>query len=122
MLGVGKVSALLERLRAYAAAHPADVKVVHGVIQDTVSAAVGPALPSLRALTASLRALHSAFSHPDGGGEYVCLVNAGQAGWILENATHPDGVGREYVPGDGKRFDAVAAARRLLASAMGGEP
>jgi hypothetical protein len=78
-------------------------------------------LPSLRALTRSLRELHEAWSHPDCGGEYVCLVDAGsKVGWVIETAEHPDGVGREYVPGDGARFDAVAAARRLLAAARDG--
>lgn len=33
-----------------------------------------PPLPSLRALTAELRALHDAWSHPDAGGEYVSLL------------------------------------------------
>lgn len=76
------------------------------------------ALPSLRALTRSLRELHTAWAHPDAGGEYVCLVDAGtEVGWIIETADHPDGVGREHVPGDGARFDAMAAARRLLADA-----
>lgn len=75
-------------------------------------------LPTLRALAASLRETHDAFSHPAAGGEYVCLVDAGPgAGWVLECGHHPDGVGREWVPGDGARFDAVAAARRLLAAA-----
>lgn len=73
-------------------------------------------LPSLRALTRSLREIHEAWSHPDCGGEYVCLVDAGsEVGWVIETADHPDGIGRECVPGDGASFDAVAAARRLLA-------
>lgn len=84
-------------------------------------------LPSARALTASLRELHAAWSHPDAGGEHVCLVDAGpEVGWVIETADHPDGIGRELgrelVPGDGARFDAAAAARRLLAAARDGSP
>ncbi len=61
-----------------------------------------PPLPSLRALTAELRDLHSAWSHPDAGGEYVGLVNAGpEVGWVLESPPHPDLLGREWVPGAG---------------------
>ncbi len=78
-------------------------------------------LPSLTALTASLRHTHAAFAHPHGGGEFVCLYFVGQeAGWVLESPPHPDLIGREYIPGDGKKFDAVAAARRLLAAARDG--
>jgi hypothetical protein len=78
-------------------------------------------LPSLRSLTASLRETHAAFAHPIAGGEYVCLVDAGpEVGWVIECADHPDGVGREWVPGDGSRFDAVASARRLLTAALDG--
>jgi hypothetical protein len=72
-------------------------------------------MPSLRALTKSLRQLHEAFSHPMGGGEYVSLVDAGSyVGFVIEGGDHPDGTGHEWVPGDGLPFDAVAAARRLL--------
>lgn len=74
-------------------------------------------LPSLRDLTRALRATHEAFAHPIAGGEFVSFVNAGEAGWILECAEHPDAVAREWVPGDGADFDAVAVARRLLAAA-----
>lgn len=94
-----------------------------------------PPLPSLRALTRELRALHEAWSHPDAGGEYAALVCAHAGGtppsfewrvyafgmaaalWL-----HPetDVFGREHIPGDGAPFDAVAAARRLLAAARDG--
>ncbi len=75
-------------------------------------------LPSLRVLTAALRELHAAWAHPISGGEYVGLVNAGSiVGWVLESPPHPDLIGWEYIPGDGAPFDAVAAARRLLADA-----
>lgn len=44
-------------------------------------------LPTLRALTAALREQHEAWSHPDCGGEYVCLVDAGtEVGWVIETA------------------------------------
>ncbi len=75
--------------------------------------------PTAFQLAKTLRTLHIAFSHPDGGGEFIGLVDAGpDIGWILEIAPHPDMIGREYVPGDGKKFDALGAARRLLAAAL----
>lgn len=84
--------------------------------------------PSLRKLTAELRALHSAYAHPDAGGEYVklhvsnlepdtwCVAPVGATGWSWPH------YGREYVPGDGAPFDAVAAARRLLAAFRDSHP
>lgn len=96
-------------------------------------------LPSLRALTRELRELHEAWSHPDAGGEYVRLVHhiennhyewrvfaAGQLDsvWVAHRDEGGPGsamvYGWEYIPGDGARFDAVAAARRLLAAAREG--
>lgn len=74
-------------------------------------------LPSQRALARALRETHEAYANPLAGGEFVSLVNAGEVGWILEGPEHPDAVAREWVPGDGAPFDAVAAARRLLAAA-----
>lgn len=75
--------------------------------------------PTLRALTARLRELHTAWSHPDAGGEYVQLRQAIDGTWYVtpytlsgERSAH----GREWIPGDGAKFDAVAAARRLLAA------
>lgn len=86
-----------------------------------------PPLPSLRALTAELRALHEAWSHPEVGGEYVCLVrryDPAQLGhrWLACIPLDVDRpcYGREYIPGDGAPFDATAAARRLLAAARDG--
>jgi hypothetical protein len=107
--------------------------------------------PTLRALTARLRELHAAWSHPDAGGEYVALwgrltgtwevavvsdltggariVGRGEfvslwgrltGTWEVDVVSDLTGgariVGREYIPGDGARFDATAAARRLLAA------
>jgi hypothetical protein len=69
--------------------------------------------PSLRALTAELRALHAAWAHPDAGGEYVGIT---AEGGMLEAYEGQRLIGREWIPGDGKPFDAVAAARRLLAA------
>lgn len=98
-----------------------------------------PPLPSLRALTAELRALHEAYAHPCAGGEYACLgceclglsapywrwraLAAGQvdAMWIAHLLDGPACIyGWEWIPGDGARFDAVGAARRLLAAARDG--
>lgn len=74
-------------------------------------------------MTSQLRALHEAWAHPIAGGEYIGLVDAGpEVGWVLEAAPHPDLVGWEFVPGDGQKFDAVAAARRLLAAARDADP
>lgn len=83
----------------------------------TAASVALPALPSLRVLTSQLRDLNEAFAHPEGGPEYVVLVNAGpEVGWVLECPQHPDGIGCEWVPGV-QYFDATAAARRLLAAA-----
>jgi len=80
-------------------------------------------LPSLRALTRELRALHAAWAHPDAGGEYVTMV--WRHGLEIWEMRCDDGwkytAGREYIPGDGLPFDAVAAARRLLAAARDAE-
>lgn len=100
-----------------------------------------PPLPSLRVLTAELRALHEAWSHPDAGGEYVrlvCEINCEAVEWraatpgdiefaevmYTRDLSHPLPsaltaciFGREWIPGDGAPFDATAAARRLLAAA-----
>jgi hypothetical protein len=111
---------------------------MHAALTDRL-----PPLPSLRALTRELRDLHEAWSHPEAGGEYVRLVceedwdghivhvhwrvcAAGQIDnlRIAHIGAGPDGRGRacvygwEYIPGDGAPFDAVAAARRLLAAAQ----
>lgn len=86
-------------------------------------------LPSLRAVTAQLRALHEAWAHPDTGGEYVALYSPDvfqgreEQPWRVAAISASEGgtrYGREYVPGDGARFDAVGAARRLLAAARDG--
>lgn len=71
-----------------------------------------PELPSLRALTRELRELHEAWSHPDAGGEYVCLIcldgsHGERSGWrVVDVGSAPNlcgsilvDVGREYVPG-----------------------
>jgi hypothetical protein len=80
-----------------------------------------PPLPSLRALTAELRALHAAWSHPDAGGEYVVLVCEQQClgeppQWRVvsvgmvsslclayDRVFRPMAYGREYVPGSTER-------------------
>jgi hypothetical protein len=78
-----------------------------------------PRLPSLRALTRELRALHSAWSHPDAGGEYVKLVCQVGDGWRVAAATQIDDLwiayadtlderslmafGWEFIPGSTER-------------------
>lgn len=85
-------------------------------------------LPTLRQLTARLRDLNDAFKHPDGGPGSAYLfwegsVYLGQqrpdytAGeWVCGCDPWECHVGPEEVPGK-DTFDAVAAARRLLADA-----
>jgi hypothetical protein len=82
-------------------------------------------LPTLRQLTKRLRDLNEAFAHPEGGPGSVCLFWESRApgstvgewvcgaqweGWPLH-------YGPEEVPGN-DTFDAVGAARRLLATAL----
>ena len=82
-----------------------------------------PPLPSLRRLTASLRDLNEAWEHPEAGPEFAMLVlydaeNPRAARWRVSPDHHDwPHFGREYVPADVARFDAVGAARRLLAAA-----
>jgi hypothetical protein len=75
-------------------------------------------LPSLRALAGQLRELHVAWAHPEAGGEFACLAEEDD-GWRACAVGSGSGreIGREWVPGDGARFDAPAAARGLLAAA-----
>lgn len=83
-----------------------------------------PPLPTERQLAAELRATRSAFSHPLGGGEYVALtliyddvLNLPRRWRVRAVDSEQLQYGREYVPGDGAKFDALAAARRLLFAA-----
>lgn len=76
-------------------------------------------LPSLREVTRQLRELNAIEF-----GEFVTLAPDEQTrGWRVEAVTSAIDVvfGREFVPGDGASFDAVAAARRLLAAARDAE-
>lgn len=59
-----------------------------------------PPLPSLRALTAELRDLHEAWSHPHAGGEYVSLHQREHDYRVGVSCTYTGHeFGREYVPG-----------------------
>ncbi len=80
-------------------------------------------LPGLRAVTRQLREMHEAFAHPVSGGEFVGLCIGANGKFWLEVPSYISGIryGREYIPGDGKKFDAVGAARRLLAAARASE-
>jgi hypothetical protein len=82
-------------------------------------------LPSLRALTARLRDINDAFKHPAAGAEVVYLFCEGATAdgdrgceWVVGCSPHDWLCVRpgELVPGN-DTFDAVAAARRLLAAA-----
>lgn len=85
-----------------------------------------PPLPSLACVTRQLRWLAKAWSSPDAGGEFACLylydIGNGRLVWCVEVINY-SGVlcagpfGREYVPGGARKFDAVAAARRMLSDA-----
>jgi hypothetical protein len=84
--------------------------------------------PALRWITKELRSLHEAYAHPIAGGGCVCLaftkspwVRQGGESWSIEPTDERSPItdarhGCEYIPGDGKPFDAVAAARRLQAA------
>jgi hypothetical protein len=78
-----------------------------------------PKPPTLHALAKTLREQHEACSHPDAGGEFFALDFDGER-WCLivddNRFRSRGGFGREYVPGDGRRFDAMGAARRMLAA------
>ncbi len=50
--------------------------------RERIVAMTLPPLPSLRALTAELRALHDAWSHPDAGGEMVALMCVSDEPWM----------------------------------------
>lgn len=88
-------------------------------------------LPTLRSITRRLRELHEAWSHPIAGGAYVELRlhydNWNFYQWQVNIVGQPrccdwgPPCGREWIPGDGAPFDAVAAARRLLAAARDAE-
>jgi hypothetical protein len=81
-------------------------------------------LPSLREVTEMIRSTYAAFLHPECGGGivYLTCVCAGydDAHWSLECFPEdwPHTQHGESVPGmPSPRFDAVAAARRLLSAA-----
>ena len=72
--------------------------------------------PSLRTLTRELRELHEAWSHPDVGGEYVCMARCLGAGWVVEPVSSAESCklpmfGREYIPGDGKPLRSAHSER-----------
>ena len=79
-----------------------------------------PPLPDLPTLTSMLRRLNSVQDGP--GSIMLALVHSGypDAHWVmgtLDDRGYPHVDHFEELPGDGKPFDAVAAARRLLAEA-----
>ncbi len=71
--------------------------------------------PTLLELTRMLREANEAFD----GGDFVTLgmLDGLYWGvWVVGDPAVCRACGREFVPGDGKPFDAVACARRLLAA------
>jgi hypothetical protein len=79
-----------------------------------------PALPILQELAGWLRELNRTLQ--DGGCDvWLYCQGAGypDAGWRADNGKHdwPGSDHCEVVPGEGKPFDATAAARRLLSEA-----
>jgi hypothetical protein len=78
-------------------------------------------LPSLREVTRQLRAINDAWA-ADGEWEFCALTFSSEQGWtveVLDSLFHDEQYGREWVPGKAN-FDAVGAARRLLADAREG--
>lgn len=91
-----------------------------------------PKPPTLHYLTERLKYLHEAVAHSDAGIKYVrliCLHDGRGFIWTVAVADEYEGYavaindqGNQYVsdveviPGTGRLFDAIAAARRLLAS------
>lgn len=82
--------------------------------------------PTLRQLTKHLREVNDACRHPDCGACEVQLVHdvflpGGIDEWLVQALGHPveRAYGCELVPGD-DTFDAVGAARRLLAAVRDG--
>lgn len=85
--------------------------------------------PTLRALTKALRELHEAGADPEYGDDYATLSYVENCHGVIGEGrilstfgrVHPDNhalcAGREHIPDNATKFDAVAAARRLLAAA-----
>jgi hypothetical protein len=76
--------------------------------------------PTQTQLTRMLRYLNEGLKHPDAGGEFFGLrFDEYEQAWVLSCEFGREYgwkiYGREYVPGADK-YDAVAAARRLLAA------
>lgn len=81
-----------------------------------------PPLPGLQALVRDLRGLNEHCDGPWTVGLCVDVVRWGWA-WGLEQpdyAAERGPFGAEDIPGDDRDFDAVAAARRLLAACRDG--
>lgn len=77
-----------------------------------------PELPTEKQLAADIKSLNQHQGGPDT--VYLVCINAGwhDACWGIGNdSSWPHADHTEEVPGDGKRFDHVAAARRLLFAA-----
>lgn len=76
-------------------------------------------LPTLREVTRQLRELNEAWQSNNAGAEYAALTRHGNGSWTVEHLDSlffAEQYGRELVPA-AARFDAVGAARRLLAEA-----
>lgn len=77
--------------------------------------------PSLREVTRMVRETHEAYQHPDAGLGSVTLVLGNRGAADVIGSDYDPGYGEvvsehsEEIPGDGRKFDAVAVARRLLA-------
>jgi len=77
--------------------------------------------PSLREVTRMVRETHEAYQHPDAGAGLVTLVVSETLGAHVIGADYWEAsdevvsAHKEEIPGDGRKFDAVAVARRLLA-------
>ena len=78
---------------------------------------LAPPLPTLRELATELREIHEAFMHPEAGSAHVGLT-FDRYGWRVTADPSEPWYGREFVPGFYvSNFNAIGAARRLLAAA-----
>ncbi len=77
--------------------------------------------PSLRAVTRMVRETHEAYQHPDSGPGTVRLMLSPRLGAHIVDAEYYGFTGEvvsehsEEIPGDSRKLDAVAVARRLIA-------
>jgi hypothetical protein len=90
------------------------MKARHLRLVTPVREAVAP--PSVRQLAHMLRGANSVDLGRGWRAGLALRAVAGRSRWSLVSEGEPGARGSELIPGNSKRFDAVAAARRLLAA------